>query len=319
MTNNKDVVLFFSCDESYVPFFSVVLESIREHADKKRNYVIKCLHTDNIDKASERIIKREYSHGNIDVEFVDITESVKAFFEKFHVRDYYSKSTYYRLFIPDLYPEYDKVLYLDSDIVLLDDVAKLYDVDLGDNYVGAIPDESVQIIEEFKMYVENRIGVKSYKEYFNAGILLMNSARLREIKFRDIFLELIDKVTFNVAQDQDYLNAICKGHVRFIGAEWDKMPIDPNLVPEDEIKLIHYNLAFKPWHKDGVLYEKYFWYYSDKTPFAAIIRDIKAAYDVKLQEHADNQTANLIKTCREQALDVEENKRIQRVIDNLGK
>ncbi len=317
MNNKKDVVLFFACEESYAPFFGVSLESIRDHADENRNYVIKCLYTGNIEKETRDTITGEYSKGNIDVEFVDITDDIKDVFGKLHTRDYYTKTTYYRLFIPRLYPEYDKVLYLDSDIVLKTDVAELYDVELGENYVGAIPDESVQLIKEFQDYTENRIRVRSYKEYFNAGVLLMNCRVLREINFEKLFITLLGKVTFNVAQDQDYLNAICKGKVRFIGAEWDKMPISPDIVREEDVKLIHFNLSFKPWRTSGIMYEDAFWHYSDKSVFGEKIREIRKNADPELQKIADAQTAKLIETCAEQAADKKTNDEIENIIRNI--
>ena len=313
----KDVVLFFACEETYAPFFGVTLESIRAHADKDRNYVIKCLYTGNIEKDTRDIISKEYSKGNIEIEFVDIKEDIKDVFGKLHTRDYYTKTTYYRLFIPRLYPKYDKVLYLDCDVVLKTDVAQLYDVDLGDNYVGAIPDESVQLIKEFQDYVENRIRVKSYKEYFNAGVLLMNCKVLREKQFEKKFLDLLGKVTFNVAQDQDYLNSICKGKVRFIGPEWDKMPISPDSVKEEDVKLIHFNLSFKPWRTDGIMYEKTFWEYSDACVFADKIRKIRENSDPELQKIADAQTEKLIKTCAEQAADKRTNDEIAETVAKI--
>ena len=85
-------------------------------------------------------------------------------------------------------------------------------------------------------------------------ILSMNLKKLREIGFEDIFLKLISAVKFDVAQDQDYLNVICKGHVKFIDETWDQMPI-PVDVPRPKVPaLIHYNLSFKPWHVDNILY-----------------------------------------------------------------
>ena len=83
--------------------------------------------------------------------------------DKLYTRDYYTKTTYFRLFIPDLYPQYDKVLYLDSDIVVLGDIAELYNTNIKGNLVAAVPDDSVQTIPEFAEYVEKVVGVASYK------------------------------------------------------------------------------------------------------------------------------------------------------------
>ena len=62
----------------------------------------------------------------MDIEFVDLNYYIQKVKDKLYTRDYYSKTTYFRLFLPNLYPQYDKVLYLDSDIGILDDFATLY-------------------------------------------------------------------------------------------------------------------------------------------------------------------------------------------------
>ena len=78
-------------------------------------------------------------------------------------------------------------------------------------------------------------------------------------------MSLIEKYKFIVAQDQDYLNVICKDKVRYIGMEWNRMPIGGE--DENAPKLIHYNLTMKPWHYDNILFQEYFWYYAERSPF----------------------------------------------------
>ena len=182
------------------------------------------------------------------------------------------------MFIPDLYPQFDKVLYLDSDIVILSDIADLYNVDMGDNLLAAVPDDVIQTIEVFREYAEKVVGVATYKNYFNAGILLMNLDELRKFKFQEKFLYLLEKVKFSVAQDQDYLNRLCKGRVKLLENTWDRMPIGGDIINRDELHLIHYNLAFKPWHFEDILYKEYFWQYAEKTEYFDKILEIKNNY-----------------------------------------
>jgi len=314
MEKTNDVKLFFACDDNYIPCFAVVLESIREYMNENRDYYVRVLHSGNISQLNMNKIINEYSSKNLIIEFVDISSKISNICEKLHTRDYYSKSTYFRLFIPNLYPNIDKALYLDCDIVLLDDVGKLYDIDLENNLVGGATDEAVSGVPAFRDYVETRIGVPTYKNYFNAGVLLMNLKKLREINFEDLFIELISKVTFNVAQDQDYLNVICKDRVKYISKFWNKMPIDRNEFEDKELKLIHYNLSFKPWHIDGVNYEEIFWSFADKCIFKDEIHKIKDNFDITQQEKSDLQTVKLMGTCKEQSEDCQTNKNITEII-----
>lgn len=148
---------------------------------------------------------------------------------------------------------------------------------MGDNLVAAAPDDVIQKIEVFQEYAEKVVGVADYRNYFNAGVLLMNLDELRKFDFQEKFLYSLEKIKFAVAQDQDYLNRLCKGRVKIISNVWDKMPIS-NDTDANDLKLIHYNLAFKPWHFEDILYKEYFWEYAKKTEFFDEIIKIRDNY-----------------------------------------
>ena len=223
MNDNKKVIpIFFAVDDYYIPFLAVGLQSLVEHSCEEYEYLIKILNT-NISEKSKKKIKK-YERENINIEFVDLNYYIEKVKDKLYTRDYYTKTTYFRLFLPELYPQYDKVLYLDSDIIILEDIANLYNIDIGNNLVGAIPDDIIQNGKELQEYAEKVVGVSTYKKYFNAGILLMNLDELRKFNFQEKFLYLLGTTKFSVAQDQDYLNRICKGRVKYIDNAWDVMP-----------------------------------------------------------------------------------------------
>lgn len=271
------IPIFFSIDDNYAPLLKIALYSITEHANKQNNYKIYVLFSRLNDANKLDITNFLSNHSNFSIEFVDMNKHVSEISDALFTRDYYSKTTYYRLFIPRLFPQYNKVLYIDSDIVVLDDIANLYNIDLGTNLIGATPDEAVQTIPEFIAYVEKYLGIK-HEHYFNAGIILMNLDELRKFEFEKKFVSLLKQIKFSVAQDQDYLNAICKDRVTYVPSVWDKMPFpNPNIKVED-LKLIHYNLTFKPWHYDGIPYEDIFFKYVDKVGLRDTINKIKANF-----------------------------------------
>lgn len=276
MKKSEVIPIFFAVDDVYIPFLAVALQSLIDNASDKNYYSIKILYT-NISEENQAKINK-YQKENVDIEFVDLNYYINKVKDKLYTRDYYSATTYFRLFIPDLYPQYDKVLYLDSDIVVLSDIADLYNIDMEDNLVAAAPDDVIQTIKVFQEYAELVVGVTDYKRYFNAGILLMNLDELRKFKFQDKFLYLLSKVKFSVAQDQDYLNRLCKGRVKLLENTWDRMPIGGDVVKREDLHLIHYNLAFKPWHFEDILYKEYFWKYAQQTEFFDTIQRIKENY-----------------------------------------
>ena len=317
--NNNIIPIVFTCDDKYIPFLAVSLESMEDNASKNYTYDIKILHSNNISEANQNIIRQKYNNQTFKISFEDISSYVELIASKLHTRDYYSKATYYRLFIPNLYKHYDKVLYLDSDIIVKGDISELYNTELGENFVGAIPDNFVQCTPLAWDYVEKHIplGKGAHTRYFNAGILLMNCRRLREIDFEGKFIDLLGKVKFEVAQDQDYLNCICRGKVKLINLVWNKQPFPSNTIKEKDIKIFHFNLDLKPWLKDNILYEKHFWEYAKTSGYYDEIMKIKNSVTEESIKLAEQQTQTLCENIVKQANDVVDNARIKKIVDAI--
>ncbi len=305
------IPIFFGVDDKYIPFLSVTLQSLIDNSSKENYYLIKILYI-NISEENQEKIKK-YERDNVNIEFVDLSYYIQKVQDKLYTRDYYSKTTYFRLFITDLYPQYNKALYLDSDIVILSDIANLYKIEMEDNLVAGVPDGAVQTVPVFQEYVEKVVGVADYNNYFNAGVLVMNLDELRKFDFQHKFLYLLETVKFSVAQDQDYLNRLCKGKVKIIDSGWDTMPIPELNSKEGNIKLVHYNLSYKPWHFDNILYEKYFWEYAKKTEFYQVIKNIKSNYTEE-ERFKDMETGkNLINLAQKECDCVGDDRRFRRL------
>mgnify|MGYP004631097709 FL=1 len=297
MNNIKEIPVFFAVDDGYIPFLAVSMQSLIDNSSKENKYAIKVLYTN---VSEENMLKiKKYEKENISIEFVNLNNQLKEVQGKLYTRNYFSNTTYFRLFIPELYPEYDRVIYLDSDTAILADVAELYNEDIGNNLVAAVPDGAVQTIPVFQEYVEKVVGVIDYNNYFNAGILLMNLKELRKYKFQEKFLYLLEKIKFEVAQDQDYLNRLCKGRVKILDFAWNRMPIMGE--SDKEIKIIHYNLGAKPWYFDDVPYQEYFWKYAEKTEFYDKIREFRKNYKEEDKEKDDASSAKLIALAQKEA------------------
>lgn len=293
---NKEIPVFFAVDNGYIPFLSVALRSLIDNTSKENIYAIKILYT-NVTEENKIKIKK-YETENISIEFVDLNKQLEEIKEKLYTRNYFSNTTYYRLFIPELYPEYDKAVYIDSDTVCLSDIAELYNTDMGDNLIAGIPDGVIQAIDIFKDYVERVVGVADYNNYFNAGVIVMNLKELRDYKFEEKFIYMLEKIKFEVAQDQDYLNRLCKGRVKILDYSWNRMPVMGKT--EEKINLIHYNLGAKPWYFDDVLYQEYFWKYAEKTEFYNEIKTIGAKYTDEDKERDDSNSLKLMELAKKE-------------------
>lgn len=290
--SGREIPVFFAVDDSYCPFLAVAIQSLIDNSSPENTYLIKILNTDIRGENKKKI--SAYERENVDIEFVDLNYYIKKVKDKLYTRDYYSKTTYFRLFLPNLYPQYDKVLYLDSDIVILDDIARLYNTEMGDNLVAAAPDDVIQFNEVFQTYAEKVVGVADYRRYFNAGVLLMNLDEMRKFRFQEKFIYSLDRITFAVAQDQDYLNRLCKGRVKLLDRVWNRMPIEDPKIKTENVKLVHYNLAFKPWHFEDILYKEFFWMYAQETEYFDEIQSIKENYTEE-ERFQDNQAHDRLK------------------------
>ena len=290
---NREIPIFFTIDDSYAPFLAVALNSAIKNSDPQRNYkaivLYQDLGADNISRL--QALQTE----NFKIELMPIRANMEALDDRMSNRlrcDYFTLTIYFRLFIPSMFPQYDKGIYIDSDVVLTDDIAKLFDIDIGENYIGACNDLSIADIPPLVAYTEKAVGVNA-KEYINSGVLLMNLKKMRDDDLEGHFLSLLNKYHFDsIAPDQDYLNAICNGKIYYLEEKWDTMPNDakPMLT---ETSLIHYNLFSKPWCYDGIQYEEQFWNYAQDCGFIDEIREFKASY-TEDKKKADSECLELL-------------------------
>ena len=291
---NKEIPIFFTIDDTYAPFVTVAIKSIIENASKEYNYRIVILYQDLTIENMNRISK--ISNEKFKIDFIYMKDEFKLItnrIENCYVRlDYFTLTIFFRLLIPDMFPEYDKGIYIDSDVVVPGDISELYNTELGNNLLGVCNDISILNIKTFTDYVENAVGVSKYK-YFNSGVLLMNLKELRDRGFSNKFFELLDKYHFDcVAPDQDYLNAICKDRVVYLDEAWDAMPAEGRELIKNP-KIIHYNLNDKPWQYDNIQYEEYFWKYAKMTDLYDEIVKFKNNYSDE-KKKADSEGLNLL-------------------------
>ena len=188
-----NIPVFFATDDNYAPFLGVAIHSLTENLSKDSVCTINVL-TAGLSAYNRSALRRSVK-GRSTINFIDVSDKVKALADKLHLRDYYTKATYYRFFIADLFPEYDKALYLDCDIVITGDVTDLYNTPLGGKLVGAIQDELIQKVNIFGKYSENVLNIPRTK-YFNAGVLVMNLKAMREMDFEKVFINLVGAVKF---------------------------------------------------------------------------------------------------------------------------
>lgn len=283
------IPIFLAADDAYTKFTLVTVKSIIDHASYKYRYKIHILHTD-ITEENQAMLKNIQT-WNCKIVFVNVTEQLKKIEKKISLRDYYTSTTYYRIFIPEMFPKYHKVIYVDSDTIIREDIANLYRCKLGKNYIGAVRDQLVVQTDVYGEYVEKVLGI-SRGAYFNAGVVLINCEQFRNYHMLKQFIDLLGTYTFVVAQDQDYLNILCKDNVLWLDPRWNTQIIGKLTFEEESAKLIHYNLATKPWHYKDCRMGEYFWECAEKTEkyeeLCAILENFTKEDQEKDKYYGDN-------------------------------
>ena len=282
MSKDKTINIFYACDINFIKYTMVSLASLMENASPDRDYTVHILYTDMSEDAQKRVLAMQKDHFHI--VFDDVTFHLGLLRSKLPIRDYYTKTTYFRLFIPEMYPDIKKAVYIDSDTVVKGDISKLYDTDVAGYYLAACHEQVMVQTPVFGDYSEKVLGVPRDK-YFNAGVLLINCKACRKEDVLGKFCSLLEKYKFIVAQDQDYLNVICKDKVKYLDQGWNCEAFGKQICSDENINVIHYILVSKPWHYKDCRYEDMFWYYAKKT----------TAYDEILLErnsYTDEQKAN---------------------------
>ena len=280
------IPIFFTIDDGYAPYLHVALISLIKNASKDRRYKIIVVYQELNEENRNNLAKLVEDYPNFEMEFKFMKQSLDMITDRIENRlrsDYFTMTIYFRIFIPDMYPEYDKAIYIDSDIIVPGDISELYDTDMHDNLIGVVTDGSVNDVPELQRYMTESLGLK-LGDYFNSGMLLMNMKELRNVHLAEHFLYLLNKYHFDcVAPDQDYLNSMCYGKIEYLDSCWDAMP-NRNKPEIENPKIIHYNLFDKPWCYDDIQYQDYFWEYAKQSVYYDKIKAYKAAYTDKQKE-----------------------------------
>ena len=276
--NKITIPIFYAIDDGYAKFVAVSIKSLIMNANNNYNYEINVIY-ENLSEENAKKLK-SLETDNIKIILTEMSINLSMITDKLgnRLRKYtFTLTIFFRLFIPCMFPKYDKCIYLDADTVIPGDISILYNEDLNDNYLGCIVDKSTIDNEILASYFEQVVGIPRDK-YINSGVLLMNSKKLRDLKFDEKFLDLYTEYGFDVvAPDQDYINSMCYGHIKYLSDIYDAMPNQNNKEVENPV-IIHYNLFLKPWQYEDVQYYDYFWKYAKFTPFYDEILEIKNSY-----------------------------------------
>jgi lipopolysaccharide biosynthesis glycosyltransferase/glycosyltransferase involved in cell wall biosynthesis len=305
------VPVVFAADNNYVPMVTTTAYSMLKNASPDYFYDVVILDTDFSEANKSTMLEFFSRFENASLRFAAVAGMVEEYGLQTS-NEHISVETYYRFLIQKVLPDYEKVLYLDSDLIIEGDVSQLFETDLGDNLIGAVRD--VDYLGNLNMnngerleYTEKVLEMKNPYDYFQAGVLVMNLKEMRKLYSFKQWLEYAAEPKY-IYDDQDILNAHCQGRVTYIDNAWNVMndcggriknvfTFAPAKVYKDFLaayanpKIVHYAGFEKPWKPGGCDMSTLYWSYARETPFYERLIDIYIGHAVAKAESAAVQLA----------------------------
>ncbi|WP_449495020.1 DUF4422 domain-containing protein [Bifidobacterium rousetti] len=284
----QPVPVVFAADNNYVSQLATTMFSAMTNASKDRYYDVVVLQR-NIEWDRQERLRQFFTSRfpNMSLRFKNVDREV-AGYDLTTSNAHISVETYYRFLIQKLLPFYDKVLYLDSDIVINGDIAELYDTELGDNLLAAVHDidylGNLNMPDGIRMkYSKSTLRMKDPYRYFQAGVLVLNTKAMRAHYTIRQWLGYASNPDL-IYNDQDVLNMHCEGKVLYLPWEWNVVHnledrvgrifscapsdmYDAYLKSREKPKIIHYAGFIKPWTDPECDFASVYWRYARQTPF----------------------------------------------------
>lgn len=300
IAKKDNVAIVLAANNFYVPYISTLLHSVAEYSSDNNTYDITIFHQD-ITAENKALLQSEFkTKGNINIRFYDMSARASEY-SKLFTKWHFTVETYFRLFIQDIMTGYDKVLYLDGDMIVKADVAELYNVEVSGYLLAACRDidmagvytsNSVKaddtIDPKRKTYIDTVLKINSPLNYFQAGVILFNLEEMRNSFDTKKALQFAASRQWEYL-DQDVLNYFAQGRVKFLDLSWNvlydwefvriknvisKAPIGMYLEymeSRKNPKILHYGGTVKPWQRPDCDFGNEFWKVARNSEYYELI------------------------------------------------
>ena len=285
---NKPVIpIVFASDNNYVPMLTTTIYSTIKNASKSYFYDVIVLNKD-ISNDNQTLMSDFFKRfDNVNIRFYNVSSIIQQY-DLTTNNNHISIETYYRFLIQKILSFYDKVLYLDSDLIVEGDISELFNTELNDNLLAAAHD--IDYLGNLNMkdgkrlkYSNDILKMRNPYSYFQAGVLVLNTKAMREYCSIEQWLGYASDSRY-IYNDQDVLNACCEGRITWLDFSWNVMTncadrinrvfsfapaiyFDKFLESRKSPKIVHYAGFEKPWKFADCDQSELYWFYARDTPF----------------------------------------------------
>ena len=266
MTPSSPIHIAFVSDHNYFHFVLIALHSLL-HYHRNGNLVVHLICPDEVSQDTEKLLSlRQVAPFELITHRLDRQKFVKEFGS--------DRPTLWRLAIPELILDADKLLYLDCDLVFCDDVAKLWGIDLKGNMMAGVGDRAGRKV---------KLPGLDANRYINAGVMLWNLKRMRDEKVMDTWKRVFREHNCTLKYlDQTLLNLVHRNDILMIPQNWNlhnsiyrNPPLAGMYTDAETIEalanpgIVHFTGHHKPWMLWKFTHHPYayrFWHFALKAP-----------------------------------------------------
>ena len=291
----KNIAICYASSDEYAKYTATSIVSVRENASPDFFYDVVVLTRDMTIANKQKLQSLQTENFsircyNVQAEFNSLLGINDGAISTMigHV----SLDTFSSCLVPILFDQYEKVIVIDSDTVIRDDVSEIYKIDLTNKLLAAANDvEALRIFrtnEDFREYCKNVLELENINNYFQAGFMLLNIKLMNDNNISSKLVEKLQEIGQPLFSEQCLFNAVCQGNVLMLPTKWN-VEWHIKLYTPDFYKhlpyeiynsylnafanpsLIHYSSPKKPWDLPDHELANYFWSYARKTPFYELL------------------------------------------------
>ena len=284
LSAKKRCAICLACGQNYIDYTYITVHSIAEHLAEGQHCEVVILCTGVADYKKKFF--NELARPNLSIRFYSMDELAETFgLYDFFTSAHITLSAYFRFFIPQLFSEYDRVLYLDGDIIVQTNAMDIFEEELGDSLLGVVRDTGLHnMLDIMESYTAETLHL-DWHDYFNAGVLLYNIPRCLEFRLQEKCFEAQKQIKSPILHDQDILNTVTRGNTFFLSVRWNfetrhYTPLElkkfqqhrPQLYEEyldaaREPAFLHYAGGDKVWSQPSLPFAELWWDYARRSPF----------------------------------------------------
>ena len=208
----KKVPVVFITDSNFMFAFGVALTSMLINANAGTFYEIYLLHSPDVSASDlDKISKTIEKYGNASIKYINMGDKYATAPTISHR---ISNACYYKLSIAELLPHLDKVIYIDVDTFIRQDLSEMFGIDISDYYIGGV----LGLYHYFQArHLIDKLQIPTIDDYINAGVMLMNLKKIRNEGMEDKLKTLIGALS----DDQDIMNKVYYGKIKLIHPKWN--------------------------------------------------------------------------------------------------